>query len=294
MGITRRALWDWGCRYLRERGVEEARPESELLLISASGLDRARFYSSVFEEAGPEEEARFREMVGRRGTREPVFYILGEREFWSLPVKVDSRALVPRPESELLVEEAVRTARGKMFPGAGEEIRILDLGTGSGAIALALGKELPEARVWATDISPEALELAEENARRLELAGRIRLAEGDLFAPVRDRRDFFHLIVSNPPYVPAGVLAGLDPEVSRFEPRVALDGGEDGLAVIRRIAEDVYSYLAPRGVLLLEFGDGQSREVLRLFRERGGTIDVLKDLSGRERVLRAERPTLPG
>lgn len=298
MAARRRDLLTWGGEELRQKGITESGLEAELLLLRAAGLDRAELSRSLPDEAEPEEEDRFRRFIERRSTREPLFYILGEREFWSLPLKVDSRALIPRMESERLVEEAVRLVRSGDcgVQTGGNPCRVLDLGTGNGALALALLREIPEAEAWATDISPEALALAAENSRRLGCEARLHLEEGDLFSPVREKGGFFELIVCNPPYVPRGMIPGLEPEVSHFEPRLALNGGEDGLRVVRRIAEEAHRYLAPRGVLLLEHGDGQSEAVLRIFRGCGRYCGetILKDLSGRERALRARKRPGPG
>ena len=171
------------------------------------------------------------------------------------------------------------------------ELNFLDLGTGSGAVALALLTEIREARAWATDLSPDALRIAAGNARRLKLEDRIRFLAGDLFGPLRQFREFFHLVVCNPPYIPSAVIPTLAPEVARGEPRLALDGGEDGLQVIRRVAEEAFAYLQTPGFLLMEIGDTQAVAVRDLLARQGRYEDirVIQDYSGRDRVITASK-----
>ena len=190
----------------------------------------------------------------------------------------------PKPETRLRPVRAYG-------PEGNSELFFLDLGTGSGAVALAILTEIPEARAWATDLSPDALRIAAGNARRLKLEDRIQFLAGDLFGPLRQFREFFHLVVCNPPYIPSAVIPTLAPEVARGEPRLALDGGEDGLQVIRRVAEEAFAYLQTPGFLLMEIGDTQAEAVRNLLAQQGRYEDirVIQDYSGRDRVVVAKK-----
>jgi len=328
MKITRSALVEWGKEYLEGRGIPGSGVEAELLFLSAGGIARAEFYRDREAPVAPAEEKKYRELIRSRGEREPLFYLLGEREFWSLPIRVAPGVLIPRPETELLVEEAIRLVRecglpfdfdqGKRNAASGpvgltarrdcgmeksssrpnpkpetrnSELNFLDLGTGSGAVALALLTEIREARAWATDLSSDALRIAAGNARRLKLEDRILFLAGDLFAPLEQYHGFFDLLVCNPPYIPSAVIPTLAPEVAHGEPRLALDGGEDGLQVIRRVAEKGFQFLKTPGFLLMEIGDNQARAVEEILARTGGyeEIMILPDLSGRDRVVRAKK-----
>lgn len=256
-------------------GGSEAMLEAELLLAHALDKDRAWLYAHSGEPCAASVSAAFDALVARRASGEPLAYILGRREFWSLELAVTPDVLIPRPETELLVELAL-----ERIPQAGET-EIADLGTGSGAIALALARERPLARVLATDSSAAALGVARANAQRLGIRN-VSFALGDWFAATGPRR--FDMIVSNPPYV-----ASADPHLERgdlrFEPRAALAAGRDGLKSIRVIARAAASHLRPRGWLLLEHGLGQGHAVRALL-EGGGLVEVFtaSDLEHRERV----------
>jgi len=265
----------WTAGYLREKGVEEGRLDAELLLSDALGLDRVGLYLNYDRPLTAAELALFRKGVSRRARREPLQYILGRVEFWSLPFVVNPAVLIPRPDTEILVEEALKRASA----GAA----ILDVGTGSGAIAVALAHELPEAAVEGVDISPEALEVASENARRNGVDGRVRFRKTDLGSLPEGP---FDLIVSNPPYIPGGELVALMPEVRDFEPRLALDGGGDGLDCYRLLAHQAPSRLRSGGWLLLETGVGQASAVQKLLAE-AGLLDVFSrnDYAGIPRVV---------
>ncbi len=266
--------------YLAEKGVATPRLDAEVLLAHVLGVERIRLYTEFDKPLEEPEVAAFREALRRRARREPVAYITGEREFWSLPFRVGPGVLVPRPETELLVEAALE--------GAPPEGRILDLGVGSGCVLLAFLTERPGWTGVGTDVSDAALALARENAEALGVADRADLRRGDLFAPVAGER--FDRIVSNPPYVPRDEIEGLEPEVSRYEPRGALDGGPDGLDVIRRIAAEAPRFLAPEGRLLLEFGKGQDAAVRDLLAEAGfSRVEIRRDLAGIPRVAVAGR-----
>jgi release factor glutamine methyltransferase len=234
-------LLEWTQGYFAQKGVDAPRLTAEVLLAHALRCDRVRLYLDFDKPLGEAELAAYRELVRRRADREPTAYLVGEREFYGRRFRVDPRVLVPRPETELVLEAALAS-----LPPGGQA---LDLCTGSGVLGISLALERPDAQVTATDLSGEALEVALDNAARLG-ASNARFVAGDLYDPVApDQR--FDVIVSNPPYVPRGEMDTLPPEVHR-EPRLALDGGEDGLAISRRIAAGAPVRLRPAGTLVLE------------------------------------------
>jgi len=216
-------------------------------------------------------------------------YITGQREFWSLDFLVTQDVLVPRPETELIVEVALGLIEKSKIPN--RKFHVLDLGTGSGAIAVSLAKELSAIEIWATDLSPAALAIARINAARHGVEEKICFLQGDLFEPVRDQRGFFHMVVSNPPYVRSHELGQLQPEVSRYEPRIALDGGPDGLMYHRRIITESPRFLKPGGLLTLEVGIGQAEAVVSSIEENGAydTIEIVKDYAWHDRVVLARK-----
>jgi len=245
-------------RYLADRGVENPRLNAEHLLAHALGLKRMELYLQFDRPLTESERAPLRDLVKRRGAREPLQHVLGTAEFHGRTFACDKRALVPRPETEQLVELALEIAKDK--PAA----TILDIGTGSGVIVLTIALELPSATLHATDLSPDALVLAAENAARHALTDRIVFHQADLLPPDGTR---FDLIIANLPYIPAEEIASLSPEV-RHDPASALDGGADGLDLIRRLIETAPDRLAPGGALLLEIGLGQADAVNTLLSAR--------------------------
>ncbi|MDO3377662.1 peptide chain release factor N(5)-glutamine methyltransferase [Geoalkalibacter halelectricus] len=249
---------EWTAGYFRERGIESARLDADLLLAKTLGVDRVGLYLRYDQPLNPEELNSFRAWVARRARHEPLAYILGEVEFWSLAFGLTPDVLIPRPDTEVLVEEAL--ARGP------EGARVLDVGTGSGAIAVCLAVERPTWQVTALDVSPAALAVAQDNARRHQVAERMRFLQGDL-ARLPDEK--FDLIVANPPYIPSADLAGLMPDVRDYEPHLALDGGPDGLAAYRALAAQAPRCLSPEGRLLVEIGQGQEPAVQELFTQAG-------------------------
>jgi release factor glutamine methyltransferase len=268
-------LLRWTADYFSGRSIDAPRLTAELLLADTLGLDRVGLYVNFERPLQADELAAFRARVKRRAAREPLAYILGHAEFWSLPLKVTPAVLIPRPDTELLVEAAL--------PRLGAGSHILDIGTGSGALAIALAHECPQCRVTAIDVSPAALAVALENARMNRVAERIDLVQQDL---ARLPAGPFDLIVANPPYIPSGELATLMPEVRDFEPSLALDGGPDGLAAYRAIAAQAGTALAVGGWLLAEVGAGQAAAVQALFAAAGLTDTfVARDLAGIERVV---------
>jgi len=257
---------------LGQSGVPSPRVDAELLLAEVTGLSRSELYS-VDRELSDEELDRLRSLVERRRKREPLAYILGEWGFRRLMLKVDRRVLVPRPETEILVERCLEHLRGLSGP------RVLDVGVGSGAIALAIADEHPGARLLAVDRSSEALDAAGENLTRLAVNGRVELRQGYLLAGIAGP---FDLVVSNPPYVSPEEYETLEPEIRLFEPREAVVG----VGVGAEIARDARGVLAPGGWVLLECGDGQAADLAGEL-ERLGYRDIVKtrDLAGRERVV---------
>ncbi len=265
----------------RLAGQENPRLEAELLLAHVLAKPRSHLFAWPDRTLDPETAAAFDALLARRERGEPVAHILGEREFWSLPLAVTPATLIPRPDTERLVEAALECLPR---PTA----RILDLGTGSGAVALALAEECPRATITATDRSPAALAVARANAKWLGRLERVRLLAGDWFEPVAGER--FDLLVSNPPYIPAGD-AHLDRGDLRFEPQTALAAGPDGLDAIRVIAAGARAHLAPGGWLLLEHGFDQGKAVRALLVEAGlEAVETLADLAGRDRVTRGRSP----
>ena len=265
-------------------GSLDATPEldAELLLAHALGASRARLRSHPEEVPAAAAARRFLDLIGRRATGEPVAYILGRKGFWTLELEVTPAVLVPRPETELLVERALAL-------GPGEPARVADLGTGSGAIALALASARPQWRITATDISAEALAVARANALRLRLS-RVELIEGDWLGCLSGT---FHLLVSNPPYVAAEDPALGQPELMR-EPQLALVAADDGLAALRVIIRAAPAYLEPGGWLLLEHGATQAAAVAGALVARGfAQVRSHRDLAGRERMTEGQWPRLP-
>lgn len=269
------------------KGMEEPRLEAELLLSAALEVRRLDLYLQFDRLLAPDEVAVFRGYVRRRLQGEPVQYVTGLAAFRLLELEVSPQVLIPRPETEVLVEVALQVLRPQGEP------RVLDVGSGSGAIAVSLAREHGGARVVATDIAPRALVAARANARRHDLDGRVQFACMDLFAafgpgaPPGAPTGAFDAVVSNPPYVATGDLADLAPEVRDHEPHLALDGGADGLQVYRRIAAEVPGALRPGGHLLLEVGDGQADAVCTILAEAGCfcDIEVRPDLNRVPRVV---------
>ena len=262
--------------HLERHGSPTARLDAELLLGHALGLGRVELYTGFERPLGEDELAECRELIARRAKREPVAYILGRWGFRGLDLDVDRRVLVPRPETELLVDRCLALLDGVAGPA------VLDVGTGSGAIALALASELPEARVAGCDVSGDALEVARANGERLGVE--VEWVASDMLAGVEGRR--FHLVVSNPPYVAAGEIEALEPEVRDWEPRGATVAGETGLEAIERLVAQAPAALEPGGALVLEVGAGQAAAVAALL-EGAGLAGVGRDPdhAGIERIV---------
>jgi release factor glutamine methyltransferase len=274
---TTLAVLDWTTKRFTEAGIASARLEAQLLLAHILKCSRTQLYTGFDKPLAEPELAGYRELIKRRLAGEPVAYLLGEHEFWSMPFYVDPNVLVPRPDTETLVEVARSLRADRTAP-----CRVLDLCTGSGVIAIALAKELPAARVVATELSQPAVALARRNAERNGLADRVDVRHGDLWEPVAGER--FDLICSNPPYVPSAVIETLQPEVKR-EPRIALDGGADGMAFYDRICAAARIHLEPGGALVVEHGFDQADAVHERFSAAGfERITLVHDLGKNPRV----------
>jgi release factor glutamine methyltransferase len=262
---------------------KQARRDAETLLLFVLDKDRAWLIAHSGEEPSAADGGRFAALIEQRYLGEPIQYITGEQEFYGLPFRVNDDVLIPRPETEHLVEKALELAGRFARP------RIVDVGTGSGAIAVALAHKLPKARITAVDISTVALEVARGNAERNGVARRIEFKESDLLAAVADER--FEIVVSNPPYVPVNDRETLAVEVREHEPAVALFGGEGGLALYRRLIPAAFAALEQRGWLAMEIGYGQSKTIARLMNDTGfERVEFVPDLQGIPRVVCGRRP----
>ena len=267
-------------------GIESARLDAELLLGHLLDIPHLQIWMRQSESLSPSQSAKWERMIARRESREPLQHITGWTGFLDLELHVSRDVLVPRPETEVLAHLAIARLAVCNSPA-----RALDWGTGSGCLALSLAKAVPSARIVALDASPDALRIARANAIAHGLADRIRFVEGPGLTALDGIQEPYDLIVSNPPYIPSSEIEGLSPEVRDHDPRLALDGGQDGLDFYRELACTAFPRLNPGAPLLLECGDGQTGPVSDLFRSAGWQQESIeKDLSGRERVLIVARP----
>lgn len=276
----------WTEERFKQEGISSARLEAEVLLAESLGMDRVGLYIHYDQPLTSTELTRFKEMVRRRLKREPLAYIIGKKEFWSMSLKVTPDVFIPRPETEILIEEALKIAT--MERKDNKPFKILDIGTGSGAIVIALAKELPNAYLEATEISAKALEVARENAAVHGVADRIVFQQADLFPPLGGLYD---LIVANPPYVARRYITSLPPEVRHFEPPLAWDGGEDGLDFFRRLFPQISKFLQPQGWFLTEIGAGQEEEIKKIAAK---IVELtpgifVRDLAGINRVFKLSK-----
>jgi len=281
-------LLRWTADHFAAKGIDSARLDAECLLAHVLGVPRLRLYMDFDQPVGPRDRAAYRELVRRRATeRVPVAQLTGVKEFWSLALKVTPDVLVPRPDTETLVGAALERKPDRLA-----ELRVLDVGTGSGAVALAIAVERPRAHLVATDISHAALEIARENADGLGVGDRIRWEIGHLYEPVVGQR--FDLIVSNPPYVAESQRASLPPELAH-EPEVALFGGGDGTLLLAPLVAGAGALLSPGGALALELGPEQADRVARWCGEAGlEDVKIHRDLARRARAVSARAPAGAG
>src|SRR5262245_9993916 len=278
------ALLDWTAKHLAQKGLEFPRLDAEVLLAHAVGCKRIDLYGMRFADvATPEARQKYRELIGKRLEGCPVAYLVGKKEFFGLEFNVSPAVLIPRPDSEHVVLETVALAKALAAP------RIVDIGSGSGNLAVALAKQLPAAQVTTIDKSAAALAIAQQNAAKHGVAQRIRFLEGDLFTPLAANE--FDFVVSNPPYIPAKDIAQLPIGVKVYEPHLALDGGPDGFAVFDRLIDAARARLVPGGWLIVEIGAPQeehARQRLAALAEYE-LAPTVRDFSGHPRVLKARR-----
>jgi release factor glutamine methyltransferase len=269
--------------FLERKAVESPRLQAELLLACVLKLPRMQLYLKFERLLSEPEQNAYREACRRRGTREPLQHIVGNVSFCDVELKCTTSALIPRPETELLAQLAWEF----LEQSPASEPVAFDLGTGTGCLPIAIAMHCQRARVVSADISPAALALAQDNAKQCGVAERIEFIESDGFAGLAaDRR--FHLIISNPPYIPSAEIQTLEPEVRDFDPSLALDGGADGLDFYRRIAREAGAFLNPGGRLMLEFGDGQAPSLQEIFSSENWVVEAIRqDYSPRDRFLLA-------
>jgi release factor glutamine methyltransferase len=271
--------------FLAKKGVESARLNAELLLAHQLKLPRMKLYLNFDRVLTAAETDGLRELVRRRAAREPLQHITGSTSFCGLEIAVSRAALVPRPETELLAElgwDFLATRHSSL-------VTALDFGTGTGCIAIALAAKCPNAKITGIDVSPDALALAKQNAEKNQVADRVEFLEGDGFTAVPEKSQF-DLLISNPPYIAAAEIGTLQPEVRDFDPRAALDGGADGLDFYRRLAPEAKRFLIPDGKLMVEFGEGQSGAIRKIFETEKWIVEAVKeDYSHRERILIARQ-----
>jgi release factor glutamine methyltransferase len=278
----------WTADYFKRNALENPRMDAEILLAHTLQCRRIDLYVHHDQPLSEDELTRFRHLIKRRLNREPVAYIAGAKEFWSLRLQVNPAVLIPRPDTECLVETAM-----KYIPGQATTppCRILELGVGSGAVTVALARERPACRYWAMDRSPQAVHIARNNARCHEVDHLVRFFAGQWLDAVAPGRCLFDMILSNPPYIPTSAIAALAPEIRCFEPGEALDGGPDGLREIDRIISQAHDRLKPGGVLLLEIGFDQRKGVEGLAQSCGAYEPplFLKDYGGHDRVVHLKK-----
>ncbi len=276
-------LIEWTTSYFQSHGIDSPRTTAEVLLAHTLNTERITLYVQYDKPLSAAELSAFKTLIKRRVTREPVAYITGSKEFWSLDFNVNRDVLIPRPDTELLVETAL-----SLLPVSEENRRILDLGTGSGAIVVALASERPKDIFFASDASFKAAVMAKQNAVQNKTIENIRFFCGDWLQPLNTNKADFDMILSNPPYIPSDEINSLQPEISKFEPLRALDGDRDGLSAIKKIITSAYFYIKPGGFLLLETGYDQKSRISDIVKKTNKYTDVdfLRDYAGHDRVVR--------
>jgi release factor glutamine methyltransferase len=285
-------LLKWTTSYFKSHGIDSPRATAEILLAHILKLKRIDLYLQYDQPLCSDELKRFKALIKRRVNREPVAYILGVKEFWSMDFIVTRNVLIPRPETECLVEAAISVLHQDAKQNAKDKPRrVLELGTGSGAIILALASQHTEHLYFASDRSLQAVALAQENAGRHGLDKAVDFFCGDWLAPLSNDRHRFDMIISNPPYIRTGAIGRLQPEIYKFEPIAALDGDQDGLLCLRLIIDSAYRYLNPGGSLILEIGHDQKTEVKKTIDRCGNYEQVVfkKDYSGWDRVVQMQK-----
>lgn len=277
-------ILQWTTSYFRSNGIDSSRSTAEILLAHTLGLKRIDLYLRYDQPLVRSELDCFRALIKRRINREPVAYIIGLKEFWNMELSVAIEVLIPRPETECLVEEALSVLSKDSFYSPK---RVLEVGTGSGAIILALASEKPEHNYFASDISIRAIFVALKNAEKHGLDKKICFFCGNWFFPLKEKDRLFDMVLSNPPYIRNNDIKSLQPEISRFEPLAALDGGEDGLCQIRNIIGSVHRFLNSGGYLIIEIGHDQKEAVYKIAEETGCYQDMhfRKDYSGFDRII---------
>lgn len=284
----------WARYYLKECGLENTSLEAEVLLAYCTKLDRVALYRQNEQYLNAEEEHSFRQIVKRRGKREPVAYLTGHKEFMSLDFLVNPTVFIPRPETELLVEKALEILKNQLARNQNskdcatrDKILTIDVGTGSGAIAVSMAKYLRTVYIHATEISVEALATARLNAVRHQVAKRVTFWPGDLLEPLKNSglKGQISLITANLPYIPTTEITCLEPDVRLYEPCLALDGGKDGLDFYRRLIPQGREFLLPGGYLLMEIEPAITNQMARLLARDGWKFNVLLDLVGKERLV---------
>ncbi|MDY6824261.1 MAG: peptide chain release factor N(5)-glutamine methyltransferase [Thermodesulfobacteriota bacterium] len=275
----------WTAGFFGDRQVEGAQLSAELLLAHTLGLNRLDLYLRYDQPLSAEELSTCRELIKRRAAGEPVAYIVGEKAFWSMTLSVTPEVLIPRPDTECLVETALACLPAEAVDA--DAFRVMEPGTGSGAVVLAMAGAAPHCHFFAFDRSPAAVAVARDNARRQNLLDHVAFFVSDWFSAFRTAGERFDLIVVNPPYIAAAEIDGLAPEIRRFEPRDALDGGQDGLQAIRHIVAAAPDFLKPAGRLMLEIGWDQKNDVAQIAAETDAyaSPEFVKDLAGHHRVV---------
>jgi release factor glutamine methyltransferase len=283
-------LLDVTTGYLRDKNIDNPRLCAETLLAYQLNSSRIKLYLTYDHPLSENDIANYRLMIKRRIDREPAQYITGIQEFWSLDFLVTPQVLIPRPETEILVEQLL-SILGNDRVNKEQTPYILDLGTGSGAIAVSLAKELQGATIWASDISAPALDIAKINSEKHGVKGRIQFIQGNLFEPFAGKPTRFDIIVSNPPYIASEDYVSLPPEIRDYEPRLALDGREGGLFFVERIIMESPAYLNPGGWLLIEMDPGQILKALTMIRQNGSYVEYryAKDYAEKDRVVIARK-----
>lgn len=277
--------------YLKKKEIDNPRLCAEILLAYQLKTKRIKLYLDFDQPLSEKDISEYRILIQRRLKREPVQYITGVQEFWSREFNVGPQVLIPRPETETLVEQAISVLREMRDSGKTDDLSVLDVGTGSGVIAVSIAGEIPEADIWASDVSAEILETAKANARKHGLDAGIRFIESDLFSAMNNSSQLFNVIVSNPPYIPREDYNDLPPEVGQYEPRTALDGGDGGLFFIKKIILEAKDFLKSGGWLLMEMAPSQTAKAMNLAAQTGfyGEQKVIKDYSHRDRVVMARK-----